>query len=65
MFQLSKLAFNNCFDYMTFPVIKLVVAYSSNYDVILWNLGLDKMINIEVNVVTMVFGQIYAMSCGK
>jgi hypothetical protein len=41
---------------MTPHVIKLAIAYDSNYDVILWSLGLEQMINIEVNVVTMVFG---------
>jgi hypothetical protein len=47
-------------------VIKLVVAYDFKYDVISLNSDLEQMINIEVNVVvTMVFGQIYTMSCGK
>jgi hypothetical protein len=50
---------------MTPLVIKLDVAYDSNYDVILWNSCLEHMINIEVNVVTMVFGQIYIVPCGK
>jgi hypothetical protein len=50
---------------MTPLVIKLVVAYGFNYDASLWSLGLEQMINIEVNVVIMVFGQIYTMSRGK
>jgi hypothetical protein len=50
---------------MTIHVIKLVVAYDSNYDVIPWNSSLEQMINIEVNVVKGVLGQIYTMSCGK
>jgi hypothetical protein len=50
---------------MTPHVIKLAIAYNSNYYVIPWNSSLEQMINIEVNVVTMVFGQIYTMSCGK
>jgi hypothetical protein len=61
MFQLSKLALSSCFDYMTPHAIKLVVAYGYNYDVIPWNSSLEQMINIEVNVVKGVFGQIYTM----
>ncbi len=41
---------------MTPLVSKFDVAYGSNYDVIPWNSCLEYMINIEVNVVTMVFG---------
>jgi hypothetical protein len=50
---------------MTPLIIKLVIAYGSNYNAIPWRSGLEHMINIEVNMVTWVFGQIYTMSCGK
>jgi len=50
---------------MTLPVIKLAIVYGSNYDVIPWSSGLEELTNIEIIVVTMVFGQIYTMSYGK
>jgi hypothetical protein len=50
---------------MTLPIIKLAIVYGSNYDVIPWSSSLEQLINIEVIVVTPVFGQIYIMSCGR
>jgi len=50
---------------MTPPVIKFVIVYDFNYDVIPWNSGLKQLIHIEVIMVIMVFKQIYTMSCGK